>query len=99
MKRRTSSYADKLTRMKQRPPRTPQASFTSRQDSNWVSRIRQSLGLSRKVFSRLIGFSERAIAGWENGTPVSGPSQRRLREIARFQQQLARVVKSKDIPN
>ena len=32
---------------------------------------RKEAGLSLKLFSRLTGFSERAIAGWEAGEPVS----------------------------
>src|SRR6266851_4857377 len=58
-----------------------------------VSAVRQSLCLNRKVFSRLTGFSERAIAGWESGAVVSEPGLRRIRELERFQQRLAEVVR------
>jgi hypothetical protein len=42
------------------------------------------LGLSRKVFSRLLGYSERAIAAWEGGKPLSGPSRQRMIELERL---------------
>ena len=36
--------------------------------------LRRALDLSRRDFSRLTGFSERAIAGWESGERPSGLS-------------------------
>lgn len=67
-------------------------------DETPINVVRQSLGLTRKAFSRLAGFSERAIAGWESGQPVSQPGLRRIRELERFQQRLAEVVKPEYIP-
>jgi DNA-binding transcriptional regulator YiaG len=67
-------------------------------EGDWVAQVRQKWGLSRKVFSRLTGFSERAIAGWESGTPVGDSGGRRLREIARLQERLSHVVKQAHIP-
>ena len=46
-----------------------------------VSVVRSRLGLSRGFFSRLAGFSERAIADWESGKPVSEPGLRRVKEL------------------
>jgi transcriptional regulator with XRE-family HTH domain len=60
--------------------------------------LRAKLGLTRKTFSRLTGFSERALAGWEKGEPVSEPGLRRMREIERFRDRLAEVVKADAIP-
>jgi DNA-binding transcriptional regulator YiaG len=59
---------------------------------------RKKAGLSIKLFSRLTGFSERAIASWEAGEPVSEPARRRLLEIERFRTRLAEVVKADRIP-
>lgn len=59
-----------------------------------VAELRQSLGLNRKLFSRLTGYSERAIADWEAGKEVSGSSRQRLTEIQRLQAALARVMQS-----
>jgi DNA-binding transcriptional regulator YiaG len=49
-----------------------------------VRSVREGLGVSRRVFARLTGFSERAIADWEGGQALSGSSLRRLHEIARL---------------
>lgn len=57
-----------------------------------VTKVRDRFGLSRKMFARLCGFSERAIADWESGKPVSEPGRRRLRELERFRDRLAEVV-------
>src|SRR3954469_24486912 len=63
-----------------------------------VAVVRGRLGLSRKLFSRLAGFSERAIADWEGGKPVSEPGLRRIRELDRFRDRLAEVVSADAIP-
>jgi len=63
-----------------------------------VSTVRGRLGLSRKLFSRLAGFSERAIADWESGRPVSEPGLRRIRELDRFRDRLSEVVTADTIP-
>jgi DNA-binding transcriptional regulator YiaG len=63
-----------------------------------VAAVRGRLGLSRKLFSRLAGFSERAIADWEAGKPVSEPGLRRIKELARFRDRLGAVVAADAIP-
>lgn len=62
-----------------------------------VKEIRQKLGVTRKVFSRLTGYSERAIASWESGGHPDEPGLRRLRETERFQERLAEVVPLEEI--
>lgn len=62
-----------------------------------VASLRDSLGLTRKLFSRLTGYSERAIAEWESGKEQSDSSRQRLTEIQRLQQALAEVMPSKEI--
>ena len=54
--------------------------------------LRRALGLSRRDFSRLTGFSERAIAGWESGERPSAQSRQRLLEIQQLQMALAEVM-------
>jgi DNA-binding transcriptional regulator YiaG len=71
--------------------RSPQARSSS-QVSGLVADVRRRLGLSRKIFSRLTGFSERAIANWEKGGQPDEPCLRRIRETERFQARLAEVV-------
>src|SRR5262249_53216090 len=63
-----------------------------------TAEVRRKLGLSRKVFSRLTGFSERAIANWEGGVKPDEPGLRRIRETERFQARLAEVVQPDAIP-
>lgn len=55
-------------------------------------------GLTLKLYSRIVGFSERAIAGWEAGEPVKESARRRLLEFERFRKRLAQVVKPDAIP-
>jgi DNA-binding transcriptional regulator YiaG len=63
-----------------------------------VSTVRERLGVSRRMFSRLAGFSERAIADWESGKPVSEPGLRRIKELDRFRDRLSEVVEADAIP-
>jgi DNA-binding transcriptional regulator YiaG len=63
-----------------------------------VNSVRGRLGLSRKLFSRLAGFSERAIADWESGKPVSEAALRRVKELDRLRERLSGVVKEEAIP-
>jgi DNA-binding transcriptional regulator YiaG len=60
--------------------------------------LRAKLHLPRKTFSRLTGFSERAIAEWEKGKAISEPGLRRMREIERLQERLAEVIQADSIP-
>lgn len=63
-----------------------------------VGNVRSRLGLSRKTFSRLAGFSERAVADWEAGKPLSESARRRIKELDRFRERLAEIVASEAIP-
>jgi transcriptional regulator with XRE-family HTH domain len=64
----------------------------------FVAALRAKMDLQRKTFARLTGFSERAIADWERGKPISEAGLRRLREIERLQDRLAQVVRADFIP-
>src|ERR1700731_2910909 len=74
-------------------------------DSVSVKDFRQELGLTRKQFARLIGASERAVAGWESDQPLSPVVQKSLRELERLCRALIKIMKSKyvgrwlDTPN
>jgi transcriptional regulator with XRE-family HTH domain len=63
-----------------------------------VAEVRRKLGLGRKAFARLTGYSERAIANWESGARPDEPGLRRVRETERFQERLAEVVRPEAIP-
>lgn len=81
---------------KQKAKRTPEfaAALQTYVQVTPVADLRQSLGLNRKLFSRLTGYSERAIADWEAGKVVSDSTRQRLAEIQRLQQALARVMRA-----
>ena len=57
-----------------------------------VRDLRERFGVNRKVFSRVVGFSERAIADWEANKPLSDVSLQRMREMVRLQHALANVM-------
>ena len=75
---------------------TPRLPHTAK--SGLVGQVRSRLGVSRKVLSRMTGFSERALADWEGGKQVSQPGLRKIKELERFQAQLAEVVDAGTIP-
>jgi DNA-binding transcriptional regulator YiaG len=58
-----------------------------------VRALRERFGMSRKMFSRVVGFSERAIADWEAEKPLSEACLQRMREMARLQAALAGVMR------
>jgi transcriptional regulator with XRE-family HTH domain len=57
-----------------------------------VRSTRLGLGVSRRLFSRLTGFSDRAIASWESGRELSGPSRQRVLEMRRLKEALTEVM-------
>jgi transcriptional regulator with XRE-family HTH domain len=59
---------------------------------NLVGDLRAALGVSRRFFARLTGYSERAIAGWESGRELSEASRQRMLETRRLERALGRVV-------
>jgi transcriptional regulator with XRE-family HTH domain len=63
-----------------------------------VGDLRKRLGLSRKLLSRLSGYSERAVAEWEAGKALGTASKQRMIELSRLQQGLARVMAADFIP-
>ena len=57
-----------------------------------VENIRKKSGVSIRLFSRLSGYSERAIAGWEKGRPQTESSRMRLTETRRLLEELLKVM-------
>jgi DNA-binding XRE family transcriptional regulator len=53
--------------------------------ANLVAEVRAGLGVTRESFARLIGFSVRAIAGWEAG-------RRRVLEMKQLRELLAEGI-------
>jgi transcriptional regulator with XRE-family HTH domain len=64
-----------------------------------IRTLRDAMHLPRKTFSRLIGFSERAVAEWESGKQALNElAERRLQELHRLQKGLESVVEMEAIP-
>ncbi|MCE9552148.1 MAG: helix-turn-helix domain-containing protein [Planctomycetes bacterium] len=80
------------TKAVRRTSRPAPAKVATRARDNDVRLLRQSLGLSRKLFSRLCHYSERAIADWESGGALGGPSQQRMLELKRLYDGLVGVI-------
>src|SRR5437588_541169 len=64
-----------------------------------LTRVRQGLGLTRKTVARMIGVSERTVAGWENGRPPGAAGRRGIEELERLYQGLAEVVRAEYLPH
>lgn len=58
-----------------------------------VADVRRSLGVNRELFGRMMGFSVRAISGWEAGRPLSEAALRRVKEMKRLSDALADGVR------
>jgi len=59
-----------------------------------VAELRAKLGLSRALFSRMVGASERSVASWEAGRgPASRAAQQSLEHALRIYETAARVMK------
>jgi hypothetical protein len=56
---------------------------------NLVLSVRQRWGVNRKTLSRLTGYSERALAGWEAGESMTEPARRSMIEALRLAERLA----------
>lgn len=63
-----------------------------------VREVRHELGVDRRIFSRMTGYSERAIANWESGKALSDSSRQRIAEMRRLRKALSRVLKPTSIP-
>ena len=81
---RTRSRGDKVAGMERPGPAT-------------VREVRRQVGLTQRMFSRMFGVSERTLIKLENGERLNSAANRRLCEIQRLQQALARVVSSEAI--
>ena len=80
------------TKQRSKPSALRRNSAPARSSPN-VQEIRQGLGLNRKLFSRLTGYSERALADWEAGKQLGEASRQRMVEMQRLQQALCRVMR------
>jgi hypothetical protein len=77
---------------KLRHPPTPHETYHLRRQETPAAQLRNAYGLDRKLFSRLTGLSERAIASGRMEKRGGTPRRARVTEIQRLQQALARVM-------
>jgi hypothetical protein len=63
-----------------------------------VRELCEKYALKREELGRLTGFSLRALAEWAAGKLPSQPAKRRLQEVRRLLDALARIVKVESIP-
>ena len=70
-----------------------------RSEADYVRRVRSRFGVPQRIFARLLSYSERAVADFENGRRLGDQARRRLAEIDRLQIALRRVVAAAAIPN
>lgn len=75
----------------------PGPSYPQLVSRSLVEQVRADLGVSRRLFARLTGYSERAIAGWEAGRDLSEASRQRMLETRRLEKALSRVMKASAI--
>jgi DNA-binding transcriptional regulator YiaG len=93
----TTKTAKKTTRPAA-PKAKPKKVVPAAKRASLAAEVRAKIGVSRKVFSRLTGYSERAIANWESGDAPDAPGLRRIRETERFRERLAELVRPEEIP-
>ena len=67
--------------------------------SGRIRPLRWALGVNRREFAGLLGFSERAIAGWETGDILSAHPIQRLLEFERLGQRLEVTVGCDHVAN
>jgi DNA-binding transcriptional regulator YiaG len=62
-----------------------------------VNTVRRLFGVSQEEFSRITGYSIRAIAGWEAGRKLSQAARQKLMETDRLRAVLAEIVPSSQL--
>lgn len=65
----------------------------SRRPKAKVESIRVEFGLTRRVFARLSGLSERTLATWERGQEIGDAARRSLATAERLLRDLATVIR------
>ena len=81
------------TTLKNRPP----AATRTRRSDQPVRELRQRYGMTRPLFARLMGVSERSLAKFEKETAVNPSVQRQITALDRLQAALARVIKAEAV--
>ena len=66
-------------------------------DRSRVLTLRKKLGVPQRIFARMMSISERSLAKFEKGQPLSDATQRQLTETTRLHEALAKVMQPKAI--
>jgi len=77
--------------------RTKVRTAPAKAEGSRLREARSRIGMPRTTFARLMSMSERSLADYEAGKPLTETVRRRLTEVERLQQALARVVRSEAI--
>ena len=85
-------------RARKRRSRTKATNSAPASIGDTLAQVRQKFGMTRSKFSRMTGLSERTLASVEGGKQIGEAGLRRLREIDRLRERLARVMKPEFIP-
>lgn len=62
-----------------------------------IKKVRTASGVSIRLFSRLSGYSERAIGQWERGKAPTESTRLRLKEVTRLLRALSKVMEKEAI--
>jgi DNA-binding transcriptional regulator YiaG len=86
-----------MTKTTRRPASSPALLLLSTVGTNKGLDIKafcQAYAVPQQTFTRLTGFSPRAVSGWANGEPRTPSTERRLAETQRLFTALAKLVKA-----
>lgn len=86
------------TPAKSKPRRKAQPAVAAPRAGADAADLRERYGLPRRTFARVLGVSERTLAGVESGGAASEPVRRRLAEADRLHRALARVIQPAALP-
>ncbi|QEH32258.1 helix-turn-helix protein [Aquisphaera giovannonii] len=63
-----------------------------------IAKARKRLGLTQRLFARMIGATDRAVASWERGAAVSPMASKQIAELERLAGELEGSMKPEFIP-
>jgi DNA-binding transcriptional regulator YiaG len=81
-----------VAKQRQRKTSTSQAAQRQPRKGSGATGVREEFGLTRKLFARMTGLSERTVASWENGVRLNDSGQRQIIAVDRLLRAMAEVV-------
>lgn len=87
-----------IEKPKKRPNRLLKKVSTRGGRPLYALKVRTQMGLSREELAKLIGYSVRTIASWENGAEVTVAAKKQLTELDRLFEGLSEVMEEASIP-